>query len=58
MVVGTDTSNALNGRQRRGSATVTVTPPLEDIPTTVSLAEIYDKAIAYAAPDMVDGRPT
>jgi hypothetical protein len=54
----TDTSNALNGRVRRGSATVTITRPVATVPPSVSLGQRYDKALAFPEPVMVDGRPT
>lgn len=56
--VTTDTTNAQNGRIRRGRATVTLSRPVVPVPATVALAVRYDKAIAYPEPDMVDGRPT
>ena len=55
---GTDTTNALNGRDRRASATVTIATPVLAPPATLVLATKVDKAIAYPAPVMVDGRPT
>lgn len=54
----TDTSNLLNGRDRRGSATVTITRPVQALPVTLVLAQKVDKALAYPAPVMVNGRPT
>jgi large repetitive protein len=54
----TDTSNALNGRSRGGSATVTVTTPVTAPPATLVLTSKVDKAVAYPAPVMVNGRPT
>lgn len=54
----TDTSNLLNGRDRGGSAAVTVTQPVEAPPASLVLATKVDKAIAYPAPVMVKGRPT
>jgi hypothetical protein len=55
---GTDTSNALDGRSRGGTATGTVTYPVTPVPPGRTLGERYDKAIAYPDPVMVKGRPT
>lgn len=55
---GTDTTNTANGRDRRARATVTITRPVAAVPATLTLATKVDKAIAYPAPVMVDGRPT
>jgi hypothetical protein len=54
----TDTSNALNGRVRHGSATVTITRPVAAVPPSVSLGQRYDKALAFPEPVMDNGRPT
>jgi hypothetical protein len=56
--IPTDTSNALNGRVRHGSATVTITRPVAAVPPSVSLGERYDKALAFPEPVMDNGRPT
>lgn len=54
----TDTSNNRHGRRRLGFATVTVARPVAAPPDTLTLATKVDKAVAYPAPTMVNGRPT
>jgi hypothetical protein len=55
---GTNTTNLLNGRERRGSATVTLDRPTATVPDGVALAAKIDKAIAYPNPVIDNGRPT
>lgn len=57
--IGTDISNALNGRVRGTiPARVTITIPVAPVPPALSLGERVDKALPYPPPVMVDGRPT
>lgn len=52
----TDTTNLAGGRVREATGAVTITRPVEAVP--VSVGTRVDKALAYPAPTMVDGRPT
>lgn len=54
----TNVDNELDGRQRSGMGTVTITRPVVTPPPGLVLARTYDKALAYPTPTMVDGRPT
>lgn len=54
----TDTSNALDGRSRHGRGTATRTVPVAAPPAGMSLGTLVDKALAYPAPTMDEGRPT
>lgn len=56
--VGTDTSNALNGRRRGGSATVELTVPVAPAPAGTTRGPKVDKAVPLPLPTLVNGRPT
>lgn len=54
---GTDTSNALGGRERDGVAQVEVIVPVASPPAAISTTRV-DKAIPLPEPVLVKGRPT
>lgn len=54
----TDTTNALNGRDRRGAATVEIDVPVAALPPGLSYGSRRDVARALPTPDLVNGRPT
>lgn len=54
--VGTDSSNALNGRSRGGRGVVTLTAPV--VAPVTPPAALVDKAIGFPMPVLVKGRPT
>jgi hypothetical protein len=54
----TDTSNAFDGLDLVGVATVTTVRPAAAPPASLVPAARYDKAVPYPVPVMVNGRPT
>jgi hypothetical protein len=54
----TDTSNAFDGLDLVGAATVTSVSPAAAPPASLVPAARYDKAVPYPVPVMVNGRPT
>lgn len=58
LLFGTDTSNALNGLDILARGIVTQTRPVAAVPDTLTRATKVEKAIAYPAPTMDNGRPT
>lgn len=54
----TDTSNGATGRIRGGGGYVVAPPPVAPVPADLGPTVVFDVALPYPAPVMVNGRPT